>query len=180
MFPPNNRCFGCHETDHMMGECPKMRELIEQGIIFQDAASRKFMFHDGRPIFRNRTESFYDAITRHLTPASSHYISYDSDISPDYLTHQVSFSDEEEDSDSETDSDDDDGPYWKYAQHAKRQLRYPTFATEPISEVYEAERVTRQSKEARQNNSKVPCKPTAAPKGINSFGDTPKSPLKAI
>ena len=184
IFPQENRCYGCHGADHMMGECPKMAELLEKGIIIQDAATRKYTFQNGQRIFRNRTESIYDAVMRQVGLPSSNFVTYDSDLLNDHVSHQVTYPDSDSDfSNTDTESDSDDGPYWKYAQHAKRELRYPTYASEhaPLS-VYDAERVTRQTKEARHNATRVARKPTAAPKtkqSLKPIVEIPRRPTPA-
>ncbi|TEB18493.1 hypothetical protein FA13DRAFT_1719855 [Coprinellus micaceus] len=174
MFPQENRCYGCNAADHMMSNCPKLAELIGKGIIVQDAATRKFTFPNGLRISRFRNESLYDAAMRQVGSPSSNFITYDSESSDDNASHQVTYTHWESDgSNTDTESDSDDGPYWKYAQHAKRELRYPTYASEyePLS-VYDAERVTRQTKEARHNATRVARKPTASSK--------PKQTLKPV
>jgi len=45
--PPGDfHCFGCHGTDHMLGECPRMADLVTQGLIIYDEITRKFYMKD--------------------------------------------------------------------------------------------------------------------------------------
>ncbi|KAJ7174020.1 hypothetical protein C8R43DRAFT_943648 [Mycena crocata] len=65
-------CFGCHDPDHRISECPKLRDLLQKGIIKRDEASRKLVWADGSITWRFRDESFVSAVER-LRPAEAHY-----------------------------------------------------------------------------------------------------------
>ncbi|PPQ81881.1 hypothetical protein CVT26_014326 [Gymnopilus dilepis] len=58
-------CFGCFSPEHMLGECPRMQELMQQGVLDFDHNSRKFCMKQSRmPIFRRNGESLYKAAMR--------------------------------------------------------------------------------------------------------------------
>jgi len=44
------RCYGCSGKDHMLGECPRMKELLSDGIVTMEMATHKYYMPDGRTI----------------------------------------------------------------------------------------------------------------------------------
>ena len=45
----------------MLGECPRMQELVRDGTVVQDANMRKFAMADGQRIFQQGNETIADA-----------------------------------------------------------------------------------------------------------------------
>src|SRR6266446_4554405 len=60
-------CFGCYGKDHMLGDCPRMRDLLKNGILIFDAVNRKYCMPDGGSIMRRNGESIADAALRNQT-----------------------------------------------------------------------------------------------------------------
>ncbi|KDR64904.1 hypothetical protein GALMADRAFT_217754 [Galerina marginata CBS 339.88] len=176
-------CFGCFSKDHMLGECPRMHELIQQGILEYEPASRKFCMKNSRmPIRRRPGECLYEAALRmnSIMPPlnrirNTNFVTLgQSEIDQSEslaLQNSVAefYANQEEYEENDTDSDsEDDGPYWKYALHTKRRLRYPEtryqyFKSESEEDnyaaAYPAARSSKKTTEARERVSKIPSKP---------------------
>ncbi|KAJ7772524.1 hypothetical protein DFH07DRAFT_733676, partial [Mycena maculata] len=60
--PRSDSCYGCHDKEHRISDCPKLRELIQNGVIKRDEATRRLTWPDGTPIRRFRDESFVSAV----------------------------------------------------------------------------------------------------------------------
>lgn len=163
-FRSDNKCFGCLGMGHMMGDCPRLRELIGRNIIYRNPENRRYYMRNGMSILRYPNESIYDAAVRYdRSMPQSHLVTIQTGAS-----HLEDYSYEPEDIDvakSSSESDTDDGPYWKYAFQAKRHLRQPDQyeAEDEDDESYQAypvERTSaRRSTEARKEYNKVPAKP---------------------
>ena len=160
-----NPCYGCLKTGHMLGECPKMKELLDRNAIFRSPENRKYYMRNGQTIIRRPGESLYDAATRYNSIPIANLVTLSTGTSQlsEYSYHPEDIDSEDEYSDS--DSDSDDGPYLKYVLHAKQQLYHPTSYQEeeyykPQYQVYPVERTpTKRSTKARKENSRVPAKP---------------------
>ena len=44
------QCFGCSGKDHMLGDCPRMKELVKEGIVIYDISTHKYYMPDGGTI----------------------------------------------------------------------------------------------------------------------------------
>ncbi|KDR84200.1 hypothetical protein GALMADRAFT_205918 [Galerina marginata CBS 339.88] len=177
-----SRCYGCFGTGHMLGDCPRMHELLNQGILAFDQPTRKyFMKNSGLPIFRRNNECLYEAALRmnsimpplkHMRNTNLITVSSQGEESQESQALQNSiagyYAEYEQGNETDTESDDDDGPYWKYALHTKRQLRYPKVQYEcqdsdseedNIVSAFPAARTTdTRIKEVRKEATKVPRK----------------------
>ncbi|KAH9885623.1 hypothetical protein C8Q73DRAFT_659412, partial [Cubamyces lactineus] len=93
--PTNNRgdirCYGCGEQGHSLNNCPKIKELLLNGIIKQDD-NNKYVMADGSFIQRRRDEPIASAVQRHRSTAQANFISFGPVVS---------------ESEDETDSDDE-------------------------------------------------------------------------
>lgn len=160
-----------------------MHELMEKGIVDYDPNTRKFCMKKNRmPLYRQRGECLYEAAIRlnSIIVPGTHtanlvtvaHDKYDDQIESTTLQNSVAkFYTAQEGYESETDSDsEDDGPYWKYALHTKRQLRFPEVqyqyyeseAEDDDGQVvaYPATRTSnKRTTEARERISKIPTKP---------------------
>ncbi|PPQ76829.1 hypothetical protein CVT26_002425 [Gymnopilus dilepis] len=62
---PPFKCFGCNSLEHMLGECPRMHELMQQGVLDHDPKTRKFCLKHSRiPVYRRPGETLYEAALR--------------------------------------------------------------------------------------------------------------------
>jgi len=165
------RCFGCSGNDHMLGECPRMKELIKGGTVIFDAVTRKYYMPDGRNILRRMGESIADAAQRiqtmHFRPVgvpSSNLVTLGNEVQNYY--QQVQY---QEDSDEGYESEEDGGPYWKLSLQANQD--YGNYEeeeyeldeeggnyAEPVYPVYPVERSSTRIAEAREKASRMPGK----------------------
>ena len=120
------KCFGCFENDHMLHECPRMKELIQNGTIIFDTERRRYSMPDGRGIMHRTEESLADAALQNQTlsfrPTGvpvSNLVTLENEVQ-NYYQQTQNDSDEGYKS---NDGDDDDGPYWKTTLHANRNQR---------------------------------------------------------
>ena len=58
------QCYGCSGKDHMLGNCPQMKELVSDGIVIFDAAVHKYYMPDGRTIVWQAGENIASAAVR--------------------------------------------------------------------------------------------------------------------
>jgi len=169
-FRPN-QCFGCHDPQHRMRDCPKMAEMVKKGILYFDA-NHRYLFRDGRRLARHGGESFIDCIKRmnnEENPGTVNFITrgngkpgeiYRNDPPTDVYW---------------TDTDDhDDGPYRRYGQTVALAGTYPTYTqrdayTEEFSSseydsdamdyhAYPVERSDKRTTQARKEITKSPSK----------------------
>jgi hypothetical protein len=120
-----NKCYGCFEPSHMLGECPKMADMIRKGLIKLDPQMRKYCLPDGNQIYRLFDESIVDAVQCLKTqkPSGVHYVTLADEVSTFYRENQNI---ENEEYLSETE-DEDDGPYWKYGLATAAQQYQPSY-----------------------------------------------------
>ncbi|KDR82249.1 hypothetical protein GALMADRAFT_207530 [Galerina marginata CBS 339.88] len=178
----DNKCFGCFDPNHYLSNCPRMRELFQQGIVEYDPVTKKYCMKKTREVInRSPRETMYEAALRlnsvmpPAQPQNANYVTFApeegqedtgtlEDSIQQYYASQLN-------NETETDSDDsdDEGPYWKYALHAEKQQRY----YQPSSDYYDSESedennavaypVTRsmakRTAEARERANKLPSKP---------------------
>ena len=145
--PYDNRCFGCNDANHQIGNCPATRQYIQQGVISRDPITRRFSFWNGESIWKRRGETLVDAVSRYLAtvgypPAQSaaSQSNYFRLLSPSpqeeyWDANYVDLPEEEECFMFEYESDEQgEGPYWHYyttqAESAVDQLFLPASATQ--------------------------------------------------
>ncbi|PPQ81525.1 hypothetical protein CVT26_010862 [Gymnopilus dilepis] len=177
------RCFGCFNTDHFLNDCPRMKELVQQGILDFDQMTRKFCMKQTRlPIMRFRGETLYDAAVRiSNTPATtpaiarSNLVTAESDSEDDNASlkqtvaeyyHEVRADNVEFDSD-----DDDEEPQWRQTLHTRQYYRradtpedyYNSDADDSDDEeegtAFPVARSSKRTTEAREKVNRVPTKP---------------------
>ncbi|KAJ7750656.1 hypothetical protein DFH07DRAFT_775000 [Mycena maculata] len=125
--PRSDSCYGCHDKEHRISDCPKLRELIQNGVIKRDEATRRLTWPDGTPIRRFRDESFVSAVER-LRPATTHYTRRSSMRNPVRNTHdtprshRTRWAQEEYVSDDEWDLDYNDAPQSHFILVANSRL----------------------------------------------------------
>jgi hypothetical protein len=56
------KCYGCFGNDHMLGECPWIKELVRDGIVIYDINTHKYSMPDGRNIMHRAEESLSEAV----------------------------------------------------------------------------------------------------------------------
>ncbi|KDR82300.1 hypothetical protein GALMADRAFT_133944 [Galerina marginata CBS 339.88] len=178
----DNKCFGCFDPNHYLSNCPRMRELFQQGIVEYDPVTKKYCMKKTREVInRSPRETMYEAALRlnsvmpPAQPQNANYVTFApeegqedtgtlEDSIQQYYASQLN-------NETETDSDDsdDEGPYWKYALHAEKQRRY----YQPSSDYYDSESedennavaypvtrsMTKRTAEARERANKLPSKP---------------------
>ena len=179
------QCYGCLGNGHMLGECPRMRELIKDNIVVHDEVTRKYYMPDGRNINRRMGEGLADAALRLQTlmhrptrmPVSN-LVTLDSEIQNYYQQTQY-----DADSDDESE-DDDDGPYWKVSLQATQHSQGheeeddDDFYADPAYQVYPAERSSTRIAEARNKASKLPAKGPLKQKFEGVFPPSRKNQLQ--
>jgi hypothetical protein len=161
---PNYRCFGCFDPSHMLGECPKMAELVRSGIVQYDSNTRKFYMHNGQPLYRRCTESLIDTIQHMQKPMPQMNFVTVGNKEVTQFYDELSSSNN---SDSEIDSEYENNIIeWNYANYTSTPYN-PDYGTvnvdsksdtEEVPFVYPAERTAKKSMQARKDISKVPSK----------------------
>ncbi len=167
------KCYGCAGDNHMLGECPRMKELVNDGLAIYDVETRKYRMPDGRNIMRRPEETISEAVLRMrsmsfrpIGVASSNLITLDNEVQNYY--HQVQY-----DSDDEYESEEEEGPYWKIALQTTQDYgsyeeeEYENegeygYYVDPTYQAYPAERSSTRIAEAREKASRMPIK--ASPK----------------
>ena len=157
-------CYGCSSPDHMMGECPQMKELADKGIVLWDPTSRKYYMANGTEIIRNRGETLAQSATQQQQSyvPSTNWVTIADEVASFYQGEASTFQEEDDlymqeemeeyqqDNpyyhSSASDSETEDEPKWK--QVLRTQQAYPV------------DRSSKRSTEARREVNKVPSKPT--------------------
>ena len=86
------KCYGCGEQGHSLNFCPKIKELILNGIIKRDE-NNKYVMADGSFIQRGRDEPIATAVQRHRSTVQANFISFGPVVSE---TEEESDSEDEE------------------------------------------------------------------------------------
>ncbi|KAI0375520.1 hypothetical protein BV20DRAFT_1031983 [Pilatotrama ljubarskyi] len=60
--PPSAGCFGCGEAGHIMGECPRLQDYVQKGVIMRDHRGR-ITSKDGMLLRKNLNESWLVPVT---------------------------------------------------------------------------------------------------------------------
>ena len=125
-----SKCFGCFEIGHSLRDCPKMAQLLNQGVVTLDSQTFKYRFPNGQPILQQQDECLAETISRmrpvqrtvqFATIGKAVEQHYNKASGKSYL--QASYSESEEEQDEmfgyETDSDNDEEDkyeegHWKW------------------------------------------------------------------
>lgn len=67
----NSGCYGCGGTGHAMYMCPKMKDLMDQGIVKRDEAGR-YVMHDGTRIWRKGPDESIASAALKQAPGQAH------------------------------------------------------------------------------------------------------------
>jgi len=175
-----SKCFGCFEIGHSLRDCPKMAQLINQGVVTLDPHNFKYRFPDGQPLIRRQDESLMDTVNRMRPPQRSvQFATIGDSVKNFYIKSskksylQTSYSESEyETSEYETESEEEqdeefDRGHWKWrSQHQKEFPSYTAYEAydeeddEPDFKVYPAERMDkgRTTRQAREDAMRNPIK----------------------
>jgi hypothetical protein len=170
-FSQSLYCYGCSSSDHMMGDCPEIKELMEKGVLIRDPTTRKYYMANGTEIIRNRGETLAQSALRQQQSyiPSTNLVSISEDIAS-YYQGEAYDSQEEEDQyfrenpyyqSSATDSESDSEPEWKQVLRAQRS--------------YPVECSTKRTTEARREVNKVPSRPAPGKSTFDGVWPPPRN-----
>ncbi|KAJ7657459.1 hypothetical protein DFH06DRAFT_1131938 [Mycena polygramma] len=215
--PPNggypNRgepgCYGCNDQGHRIGNCPRLVELINRGLIQQDPNTRRYVMKDGAPIMRWRGETLASAAERmtanqtNPTPVvRSHFVTlggqvrafYADQVEPndnetDVETDEEDFGDQnsldENDADTENSGDENDADTEnsgdEYAVYSVPMLDSEDENPRPLTKALPVTRSEKRSQEARQGGTRVSPKTRSQMKEQSKArAEKESSPFKII
>lgn len=94
------RCFGCGELGHTTARCPKVNELITQGIVTRELDTGRVRLANGDTVQRlSRDETLIQAIQR-LRGVQSNFVTIESEEENDYYDLYDSYADVEDEADA--------------------------------------------------------------------------------